>query len=162
MANPEKDQTRLIIASFIVATVIAIFALPLKIKLDTHSGITFVIASVLFGLLFSAFFALLFVMSKGYMLMYSKKRENFVDHHLSHWLYDLSIGSYVFLIPTLVLSYLYSHLTKLSSQGNWFATLGVIAFGTVIILVLSMGQIRDIIRYIKQKRRSKENSHVGR
>lgn len=102
--SDREESNRLLIATFIVGTAVAVYFSNATLPVDKDSWQGFVVATLIVSLLISASLALLYVLARGYKLRYKKNRNTIVDRY-SHHLYDASIHSYTWIILLSAIAY---------------------------------------------------------
>lgn len=98
MNDEQREQSRLAIATFIVATTIAAFQIDSSGKPDDTLGVGEALLALLFlGLLVSSVFAFLFIMSKAAELRYTRSTYKSINLliRLKSSLYTAAVTSYI-------------------------------------------------------------------
>lgn len=144
-----KDQSRLLIATFIVATSIAVFFSDAKINVEPSSGWGYVVGVALFSLLISSALSFLYIICKGYELRHKEPgANNFIDKK-NYLLFDWSIKSYPWIIGFLSFSVLYKFLQESSETGQLLSTALVWVVAVLFIVLINKRQAMEIVEGVK-------------
>ncbi len=135
-SDPKNDPSRLVIAVFIVATTLTIFASDYSVP----TILLIPVGTFLWGLIVSSILAFLFILAKGYELRYEKKSENIIDR-FNYVLYNLAVTAYVIVMGVILLSFIYKHLSEASKAGNVWASIGI---GVIFIAIIAVINRKDI------------------
>lgn len=143
--DAQRDQSRLLVSTFIVGTTVAIMVSQSTITIDANSMQLVILGAAVLGLLTSSLFACLFIMAKGYELRYrTNPQQKFIDKY-NFILYNLAVWAYVPVVLVLVGSYVYEYLIDASFKGDALATLALYGGTVAIIIAFNFNSIRRVI-----------------
>jgi len=142
-----RETTRIAIAAFIVGTTLTVmtseFTLPREVLILT--------GAFLLGLIFTAVFAFLFILAKGYELRYKPKKSNVFDKY-NYILYNAAVTAYVIIMVITLSIFGLEYLEKGLKAGDVFASiaLGILFIG--IVIAINGRDVKDLITYLRKKR----------
>lgn len=143
-----REATRIAIAAFIVGTTLTIMASEFTLP----KSFLIPVGAFLFGLIATAVLAFLFILAKGYELRYHAKKRNVFDKY-NYILYNSAMTAYVIIMAITLSIFLLEYLEKGSKAGNVFASIILGLMFVTIIIVVNGKDIKDLIAYLRQRRR---------
>lgn len=148
----KRDQTRLLISTFIIATAVAMYFSDATIPVQQGSVAFYVVAILFMSVLVSASLSFLYVMSKGYEFRYQQDdKKNFIDRN-NHYLYNWSIKSYPWTVGLLAFVVIYDHFENLPSGGEMWTTISRYLVVCLLLALFSARTILGIYRDVRKKR----------
>lgn len=149
----DEDNSRITIAACIIATALAVFTLnlPIKIKL-----LIMPVGFFSFCLIFSAIFAFLFILAKGYELRYGKKKENFIDKY-NCYLYNASIKVYSFIALITLVIWSCNKLNELNKSGNFLGNVGYFAIVVILVYIMDFHEMNQMFIKIYHSIKNRHN-----
>jgi hypothetical protein len=142
------DQNRLLVATFIVGTFLALLNSN-ETQSKTNDSMAYLLYIVcILGLMLSAFFAFLYILAKGHNLRYrSNDSKTFVDRHYKY-LYNAAMYIYVPVIVLLGYATISTKLLKATERGEKNSWLYIIIFFICSQLIFHFG---DVYRWLRKK-----------
>lgn len=143
--SDEQERNRLLIATFIVATTVAIFFSDIDIYINPQDMWPPFAGTLLIGLLASAGLSFFYVLCRGYELQYSKPNNEGLIKKASYKLYDWSILCYPIVIGFLIFMVTHGLIGERFENGDILSTLFARIVATplsVILLIKILGWSR--------------------
>ena len=145
MKHSKKEEARLLIATFIVATLIPLMQVDYD-KLE--QGFASILGIITYPLIFSALFAFFFIVTKGLELSYILEGSRLrILQFIKMFLYDFAIGIYLAVMGIMVLLYGYVKLfhhaqgAPLPTWPFWLSLTIVfgVLFGKILLDAVKLG-----------------------
>lgn len=142
----KREQNRLLIATFIVATTVAIFFSDIDVSINPESIWPPFVGALLASLFVSAGFSFFYILCRGYELRYDKPKKEGLIKKTSYKLYNLSILCYPVVIGFLTFMVTYSLIDERLENGDILSTLFARIVATplsAILLIKTLGWPRE-------------------
>ncbi len=155
MKENSSDQTRLLIATFIVATMLTATNLNLPSSFANNPVAITLLGAPTLGLMLSSLGAFVYALSVGYGLTYGN-RQTTIRKKIKKWSYNFSVKAFLPTVLTASIVYLYAWAglhTSLALKSFLNIVLYIIVIGT--FLYLERNQIRGIYSYWKNDKAHK-------
>ena len=152
MNTDPNDQNRLLIATFIVATTIAVIFSQVALPVGKSSWIVYALGACLWGFIISSFFASSFILAKGYELRYEKDNDNrktFVDRH-NFRLYNIAVKVYVPVLALFSIAIIFDYFKTIAHDSNILGNIGMAFVLLIVVAIVNYKSVKGLFAYIKQ------------